>query len=199
MSSSIADPHPAARAAGVSGVVSAVLLLAAPALPEKAGIALWLIALVLLLPFLAGIATLARESGGRAAWLSPVIPAAGAVLVSVFVTMTGIEHAANNLSKSSPAHEPLHDISTALFTVAMLPFGLAVVACGTVGVVGHALPRWLAWAGVVIGLIAMANGTMLGSEEAWGFLLSILWVLTCGVRITLRGVKTSAAPQMAHA
>ena len=201
MSTSNAHRHPAARAAGISGVVSAVLLLSAPALPlpEQASLALWLIGFLLLLPFLAGIATLARESGGRAAWLSPAIPAAGAVLVSVHLTTMGIEHAANHTSKSSPAHEALHDIGAALFTLGMLPLGLAMVACGTVGLVGHALPKWLAWAGVAVGLTSLVNGTMLGSESAWGFLTSILWVLACGIRITLRGLKTSAAPQMAAA
>ena len=79
----------------------------------------------------------------------------------------------------------------------MLPLGIAVVASAAVGLVQPGLPRWLAWVGLVVGLTALINGTMLGSEAAWGFLAGIIWVFTGGVVLALRGTSAVAAPQLA--
>ena len=201
MSTSHADTHPTVRLAGVCGVVSAVLLLAVPMLPGPDNIApgLWVLGWVLLLPFFGGVATLARTADGRAAWLSPAIPAAAAVLVSVHLINVGIEHVANTMSKTSPVHEPLHEIGGALFMLAILPLGVALTASAAVGLVGRVLPRWLAWTGLAVGLMALANGTMIGSESAWGFLLGIVWVLAGGITLALRRTSTMVAPEIATA
>jgi hypothetical protein len=195
-----ADAYPALRVAGLCGIASGVLLLATPALPAPDGIThtLWLLGWLLLLGFFAGIATLTRGTGGRTAWLSPAISAAAAVVVSIHLINVGIEYTANHLSKASPAHEPLHEVGSALFTLGMLPLGVALVASATVGLVCRVLPRWLAWVGLVVGLTALVNGTMLGSETAWGFLLGIIWVFTGGIVLAIRGATTTVtAPQMA--
>jgi hypothetical protein len=142
----------------------------------------------------AGVATLARD---RTARLSPTISAAAAVLVSVRLINVGIEYTANHLSKASPAHEPLREVGSALFTLGMLPFGVAIVAAAAVGLVGRVLPRWLAWVGLAVGLTALVNGTMLGSETAWGFLLGIIWVVAGGTVLALRRTTTVATPRMA--
>ncbi len=179
------------RLAGGCGVLSAGLILAGPLLPEPVAVTAWILGFLLVLPFLAGVAASVR-SGSRASWLAPVIPAAGAVLVAVQLVQFGVEYAANNLSTSSPAHEPLHDVGGALFMVAMLPFGTALVAIGIMGLADRALPRWLAGAALVIGLVALVNGTMLGSEMAWGFLLSTVWVLAAGATLAMRGTRVVA-------
>jgi hypothetical protein len=62
----------------------------------------------------------------------------------------------------------------------MLPLGVALVTSAAVGLVSRVLPRWLAWVGLVVGLTALVNGTLLGSEGAWGFLIGIIWVFTGG-------------------
>ena len=53
--------------------------------------------------------------------------------------------------------------------------------------------------GLVVGLTAVVNGTMLGSESAWGFLLGTVWVLAGGIALATHGIKTAAAPQVATA
>jgi hypothetical protein len=179
------------RLAGGCGVLSAGLILAGPSLPEPVAVAAWILGFLLVLPFLAGVAASVR-TGGRASWLAPVIPAAGAVLVAVQLVQFGVEYAANNLSTSSPAHDPLHDVGGALFIVAMLPFGTALVAIAIIGLADRALPRWLAGAALVIGLVALVNGTMIGSEMAWGFLLSTVWLLAAGVTLAVRGTRVAA-------
>jgi hypothetical protein len=179
------------RLAGGCGVLSAGLILAGPSLPEPVAVAAWILGFLLVLPFLAGVAASVR-TGSRASWLAPVIPAAGAVLVAVQLIQFGVEYAANNLSTSSPAHEPLHDVGGALFIVAMLPFGTALVAIAIIGLADRALPRWLAGAALVIGLVALVNGTMIGSEMAWGFLLSTVWLLAAGVTLAVRGTRVAA-------
>ena len=195
MSMSHPAAHPAVRLAGSCGMASGVLLLGTPALSAPEGITttLWLLGWVLLLGFFAGIATLTRSTDDPTAWLAPVISAAAAVLVSVHLINVAIEYTANHLEKSSPAHEPLHGVGAALFMLGMLPFGLALVASAVVGLVGRVLPRWLAWAGLAVGLIALVNGTMVGSESAWGFLFGVVWMLTGGVVLAVRGPRTAAA------
>ena len=111
-----------------------------------------------LLGFFAGIATLVRGTSDGTAWLSLAISAAAAVLVAVHLINVGIEYTANHLSKASPAHEPLHAVGGALFTLGMLPLGVAVVASAAVGLVCRVVPRWLAWVGLVLGLTALVNG-----------------------------------------
>jgi hypothetical protein len=198
MSTPRAGIRPTFRIAGACGVASAVLILASPAL-GAASIArtAWMSGWLLLLPFFAGVAVLVRDAGGRAAWLSPVITAAGAVLIAVHLVTMGIEHTANSLSTSSPAHEPLHEVGGALFSLGMLPFGAVLVAAAVAGLTGRALPRWLAIAGLVIGLVALVNGTMIGSESAWGFLLSTLWVFAAGITLVVRRDRVEQAPQPA--
>jgi hypothetical protein len=201
LSKSHTDAHGTVRLAGACGVASGVLLLATPALPAPDGVihTLWLLGWLLLLGFFGGTATLARGTGTRTAWLSAAISAAGAVLVSVHLINVGIEYAANHLSKASAAHEPLHQIGSALFVLGMLPFGVAIVASAAVGLIGRILPRWLAWVGLVVGLTAVVNGTMLGSESAWGFLLGTVWVVAGGITLAAQRSKTAVAPLLATA
>jgi hypothetical protein len=199
MSLSSTHPQPAVRLPGSCGVASGILLLATPALPapDRITSTLWLLGWVLLLGFFGGIATLSRGTGDGTVWLSPVISAAAAVLVSIHLINVGIEYTANHLSHASPAHEPLHGVGNALFTLGMLPFGVAIVASAAVGLARRVLPRWLAWAGLVVGMTALVNGTMLGTEAAWGFLTGISWVFVCGVVLAIRAAHTVAALQMA--
>ena len=68
---------------------------------------------------------------------------------------------------------------------------------GSLDLVSRLLPRWLAWIGLLVGLTALANGTMLGSEAAWGFLAGIIWMFTSAIVLALRGTNTVAAPQLA--
>ena len=89
------------------------------------------------------------------------------------------------------AARPLHVRNAAART--------ALVASAAVGLVRRVLPRWLAWIGLLVGLIALINETMLGSEAAWGFLTGIIWVFAGGIVLALRGTYTLAAPQLATA
>jgi hypothetical protein len=41
------------------------------------------------------------------------------------------------------------------------------------------------------------NGTMLGTESAWGFLLGTVWALAGGITLAAQGTKTAVAPQLA--
>ena len=177
------------RAAGACGIASAVLVLASPGVPaENIALPLWMLGWLLLLPFLAAVAGLARDAGGRATSVAPAIPAAGAVLVALHLVTVGIEHTANGLSESSPAHEPLHEVGSALFSLGMLPFGVALVAAA---VAVRALPRWLAGAALAVGLLSVVNGTVVGTESAWGFLLSTVWVFVAGVTLAVRGARVA--------
>jgi hypothetical protein len=196
MSTPRAGSRPTVRVAGACGIASAVLVLGAPGVAaEDIALPLWILGWVLVLPFLAGVADLARGGGGRTAWIAPAIPAAGAVLVALHLVTVGIEHTANGLSKSSAAHEPLHEVGAALFSLGMLPFGVALVAAAVAGLAGRALPRWLAGAALAVGLFSVVNGTFVGTESAWGFLLCTVWVFAAGVTLTVRGAAVAAERQ----
>jgi hypothetical protein len=91
----------------------------------------------------------------------------------------------------------LHKVgSAALFTLGMLPLGRPWSPPQRSGWSAGCCPRWLAWIGLLVGLIALINGTMLGSEAAWGFLTGIIWMFTGGIVLALRGTNTLAAPQL---
>ena len=66
-------------------------------------------------------------------------------------------------------------------------------AISAVGLGGRILPRWLTWVGLLAGFTALVDGTMLGSETAWGFLLGIIWVFADGMVLALR-----ALPPLGH-
>jgi hypothetical protein len=199
MSMSHTATSPAVRLAGSCGIASGALLLAAPILPTPDGVTrtIWVLGWLLLLPFFAGIATLARTHGDRRGWLTPVISAASAVLVSIHLTNVAVEHVANTVSKASPVHEPLHAVGGALFTLAMLPFGVAIVASAASGLVGRSLPRWLCWVALAVGVTALVNGTLVGSESAWGFLLAVVWMFTAGTVLAVRGTRNPVASELA--
>lgn len=197
MSTPRAGSRPTVRVAGACGIASAVLVLVAPGVAaESIALPLWMLGWLLLLPFLAAVAGLARDAGGRVAWVAPAIPAAGAVLVALHPVTVGMEHTANGLSKSSPAHEPLDEVGSALFSLGMLPFGVALVAAA---VAGGALPRWLAGAALVVVLFSVVNGIVIGTESAWGFLLSTVWVFAAGITLAVRGAMVTPERQPALA
>jgi hypothetical protein len=188
-----------ARAAGACGAVAAALILAAPSVSGPAASTIWTVGFLLLLPFFAGLATLAHTAGGPTAWLAPAIPAAGAVVFTLNLVNAGVQYTADNVSKASPVHEPLHAVGGAMFVLGMLPLGVALVAAAIVGLGAGTLPRWLAGGGLVIGLTALVNGTMLGSQAAWGFLLSLVWVFVAGITMVVRRAASVPETQPAPA
>lgn len=197
MSSPTTDLRPRLRLAGACGVAGTLLLLAAPSLdPQGIGVTVWIVGWLVLVPFFAGLATLARSTGGGAAWLAPAVTMAGAVLAAVHLVNAGVEQAANGLPTSSPTHDALHAVGSALFSLAMLPLGVALIAAAAAGLAGRCLPRWLSGTAGIIGVVALVNGTMVGSEAAWGFLLPLLWVFAAGSTLVVRPPRPAGVPDV---
>ena len=80
----------------------------------------------------------------------------------------------------------------------MLPLGRPWSPPKRSGLVRRVLPRWLAWIGLLVGLIALINETMLGSEAAWGFLTGIIWMFTGGIVLALRGTQHIGGAPAGH-
>jgi hypothetical protein len=55
-----------------------------------------------------------------------------------------------------------------------------------------ALPRWLGWASIVIGILSIA-----GPAGFIGFLLTIVWILVVSVVLYMQGAQASATPAAA--
>jgi hypothetical protein len=66
--------------------------------------------------------------------------------------------------------------------VFMFGSGLATLRYG-------ALPRWLGWAAIVIGILSVA-----GPAGFAGFLLTLIWILVVSIVLYMRGAEASATP-----
>lgn len=173
------------RLVGAAGIATALLLLVAPMVASDAGTVAWIVGFVLLVPFLAGLASLvAAEGTGR--WLAPVVTAGGSIAAALQLVTAGVGHVANNVSKASLVHEPLHAVESALFALTLLPLGLALAAAAAAMLRHHQVPRWLGYATAVVAAILLGNGMVLGTEQLPGLLAFLVWTFICGIVLMAR-------------
>lgn len=144
------------------------------------GVGIWIEALgyLLFVPFAAWLARQLRRSG-HAEW--PADVAFGAAILCTGSALlinglwTGVFDAGRNGADQTILAAAYYLTSDAY--AASVPFyGLFLVAAGAAAVIARSLPPWLAWAAVVIGVLAVIPPTaMLASAALW------LWVLAvCG-------------------
>jgi cadmium resistance protein CadD (predicted permease) len=162
-----------------------------------AGIVAWITGFLMLLPFLAGLASTLAADAGPSRWLAPVMTAGGSIAVALQLVVAGVGHVANNVSKASPVHEPLHAAESALLALTLLPLGLALTAAAAAMLRHHRVPRWLGYATAVVAVVLLGNGMMLGTEQLPGLLAFLVWTFICGIAL-MATRRDPASDQHAH-
>jgi hypothetical protein len=190
------------RLGAASGAGFIVLVFAAGDSDSTVAVALELVGLVLIVPFLAYLRGVLRAAEGPDGWLASC--AFGAGLVDVTIKMASIApgKAADNFGSDTAVHQALVEMNDVAFIVTMLPLGIMMAAVAAVTLRFGGLPRWLGWMAAVISPLLLINGMFLTSADGPAFLLFMLWILLASIVLTVRhrpaeGIRTSDAARVA--
>ena len=138
------------------------------------------------------LASLRRTLGGSSEGhlLATVVTAGGAVyavglMLMGALTVAVLDAAKNNLP--GPA-QTFNVLSNDIWVPAVAGLAMLGLGTGVAALRSATLPKWLGWASVVFGVMALA-----GPVGAIAFLLSPLWALVTGIVIA-RSPRTATAP-----
>ena len=189
------------RLGPISGAAFIVLLLAGGGSDSTVAVALELVGLVLIIPFLAYLRGILRVAEGPGGWLADCAFGAGLVDVTIKLASIPPGKAADHFGSATAVHEALRDINEVAFIVTMLPLGIMMAAVAAVTLRYGGLPRWLGWMAAVISPLLLANGMLLDSADAPAFLLFMIWTLLACSVLTFqpRPAKAIRAPDAARA
>lgn len=92
----------------------------------------------------------------------------------------------------------LVDLNDAAFVVSGLMFGLFCTAAARSAISHRVLPRWLGWAGLVIGLLTVAAGTIgivqVPSFNPLPFVAGLVWTFVVSILLTVRVRRPATEP-----
>ena len=182
------------RTAGIAGILAAPLVLAAPMTGQQVGPVLWLLGFALALVALAGLAAALRNEPHPRNWLTHLIVPFGAITLTLQLTIMGIGYVANHLSKSSPVHEPLHSVESALFTISLYGLGLALAAAGLAMHRQPGAPKWMTALTGVVAACLVANASALGTEQVPALLAFLVWLPASGIALLRRSRRPLGTP-----
>ncbi|MET7698860.1 hypothetical protein [Streptomyces sp. NPDC005485] len=137
--------------------------------------------------FAAYLARVVRSTPSSVDWLRRVVLAGGVLIAAGFWTGAGINLALVDLADKSGAGRDTLQALNALSEDFFIPFvggmGLMLLAAGlaTVRAPVGALPRWLGWAGIVLGVLVFIPWV-----GFFAFMLSGLWVIVTAVLLARR-------------
>lgn len=137
--------------------------------------------------FAAYLARVVRSTPSSVDWLRRVVLAGGVLIAAGFWTGAAITLALADLSDKSSAGRDSLQALNALNEDFFIPFvggmGLLLLAAGlaTVRAATSALPRWLGWAGIVVGVLVFIPWV-----GFFAFMLSGLWVIVTSVLLARR-------------
>lgn len=130
-----------------------------------------------LLFFLGALRAALRRGEGESNWLSAVAFGGGLVLTVGITIFSGLTFTLADAGDSlePAAVQAINALNVDLFFPVAVGFASLLLASGISALGSGALPRWLAWAAVVIGVVAISP---LGF---FGFLAGMLWILVTAV------------------
>ena len=147
------------------------------------------LAAVLIVLFGAGVRSALRSGEAGEATYS-VIAFGGAVVAAAGFAVAGMVNLAGAAAADQGAHGAVYTINQ-LNAASWIPFtaGLALImlAAGIGGLRTLALPRWLSWVGIALGVAFMTPA------GALGFILVPFWVVAVSVALYRRPSDTSGA------
>jgi hypothetical protein len=135
------------------------------------------VAVVVLAFFLCSLRrTLSRTTEGR--YLASIVTGGGAVYISGLVLMGAL-----NIALIDSAHygmsmtaQTLNVLSNDAWVPVVVGISILTLGTGVAALRSRALPRWLAWASVVLGIMAIS-----GPLGAIAFLATPIWTLATGI------------------
>jgi hypothetical protein len=146
--------------------------------------------------FIARLWATLRQAEGHPAWLSVTVFAAGIVMVVAGlggkIAYQAIVVAAE-AGVGAEAAAPLFHLVSGSFLLFQAFGGFFLVATGTAGLRTGALPRWLGWAAVVIGLAGMAT-TPVPPAAVGIFPFFVLALAAISVALLRRPLAIAAPP-----
>jgi Domain of unknown function (DUF4386) len=155
---------------------------------QWAGAFVELLALLALIVFVAYLHTTLRRRD-RQGFLPEVALGAGLVTAAIKLGSFGPAFAAHYRAKelSPQLVAALLDINSVAFALSMALTGLLIAAaCGS-ALASQALPRWLAWAGLVVAALLVGTvPTAVTTGFGPAFLLGLLWILASSVALVRR-------------
>jgi hypothetical protein len=158
---------------------------------HRAGLALELLGMCLLVVFLAKLFAVLRDAEGPRAWLPGLALAGGLVTMSIKIASAApyvIGLAVEDLAGDQALL--LVRLADAAFVVSAMTSGLMVLGAAGSALASRLLPRWLALLGLPIGALAvlgsLAPSSLDGTPGVAGFLLGVLWVLVTSAVLALR-------------
>ena len=156
---------------------------------EMIGVFAALFAVVAFTFFLASLRrTLSGAGEGR--HLANVVTAGGAVYAAGVMMMAALTVALVDTAKDNlpgPA-QTLNVLSNDLWVPAVAGLAMLGLGTGVAALRSATLPKWLGWASVALGVMALA-----GPAGAIAFLVSPLWALVTGI-VLIRSARTGTAP-----
>jgi hypothetical protein len=137
---------------------------------------------------------------GAGDWLAGAAVVAAAVTVAIKVGSVAPVYA-DRLDAHRISGElalALYDIANGAFVISGLTFAIFVVAAALAGLsaAGRAMPRWLCWSGLVVGLPGLVTPILglisPGTYNALPWLAQLLWTLALGIAWTVRASGVGA-------
>lgn len=192
--------------AGWSGATGGSQLLAdltlRPGPVNAIGLALELLGWAALVMFLGYLYRVLARAEATEGWLAPVAFGSGLIMVATklgsVAPLVAAWYRRDELSVETA--ETLNGLAHSLFIVSGWVTGLLVVSAAGSALASGALPRWLAWFGVVSGATTLVAGSlgMLFPETyvPLPFLTGLLWVFLTSVVLTIRVSRASAVDRL---
>jgi hypothetical protein len=145
--------------------------------------------ILLLLPFAAMLAARTRVPGPAGEVLGPAARMAATVYVTISLAPGMSAGAAALWLAHSESADPgivlaLNDLRSLSYFVALLAYGVFLLAAGSAGLASGRLARWAGWSGVVLGvaLVASIPAATAGFADIVG-LLGLVWVVVVSVAL----------------
>ena len=150
-----------------------------------------ILALLLLVPFLAYLFSLLRNAEQRAEWLPVTMLAAGLVAITLKVVSVVPVIAIESGGVDGSLHAAFQELADAAFVVSLPALGICLGAVAAVVLRTGVLPAWLGWFAAVAAPLLVANGFAVGGDQGPAFVLFLLWTLTTGIVLLRRAVMAS--------
>jgi hypothetical protein len=151
------------------------------------------VALVLFLPFLAGLHAVLRDAEGERPWLSTAAVAAGVAGITLKLVSGAPDIAMHraHVADGTQLHSALEGVAGAVTVISLYPLALMCAAIAVLTLRTGALPRWLGTGAAVSALALAVNGCFLTADFVPALVLFMLWTLVASVTLFRRADRAS--------